>query len=155
MDARRGARVLTLVLALLGMTQTALAQDTAAAAPPAAPSVVSASTLARIKAAVASEPAVTLDDDALRFYVQITATPMTFADYLRGSGAWFEVAPTSAPARLPGGARAPPAGGLDLLSLFRRANKAVQDRKARQIRAQIDRELEALEAAKTGGGTAP
>ncbi|MCC7044650.1 MAG: hypothetical protein IT183_12365 [Acidobacteria bacterium] len=133
----------------------ASAQETPASPPTAAPPVVSEATLARIRAALASEPAVTLDEDALRFYVQITAKPLTFADYLKGSGGWFEVTPTAVPTRLPGGARLPPAGGIDLLSLFRRANRAVQDRKVRQIRERIDQELEALDGANTTTGSPP
>ena len=133
----------------------ASAQETPATPPTGAPPVVSDATLARIRAALASEPAVTLDEDALRFYVQITAKPPTFADYLKGSDGWFDITPTAAQTRLPGGARLPPAGGVDLLSLFRRVNRAAQDRKVRQIREQIDQELEALDAASTTAGSTP
>jgi hypothetical protein len=110
--------------------------------------IVSDATLARIRKALESEPVLTVDQDALRFYVQISATRMTFADYLKGAGAWFEITGVSAPTRITGGARVPPAGGIDLGALFGRANRAVQDRKARQIRERIEQELRALEAAR-------
>jgi hypothetical protein len=153
MGIARGRLAPTCVVALLCVVPGASAQEAPPGPPTATPPIVSDATLARIKAALASEPAVTLDEDALRFYVQITATPLTFADYLKGSGAWFDITPTAAPTHLPGGARVPPAGGIDLLSLLRRANRAAQERRARQIREQIDRELDALEAANTAGPT--
>lgn len=141
-------RVLAVGLALVlpCVAATASAQSPEDGSP--APRVVSDATLARIRQALDSEPGLTIDQDALRFYMQISAKPPTFADYLKASGAWFEISQTSAPTRLGGGARAPAVGGIDLLSLFGRAGKAIQDRKARQIREQIDRELRALAAAK-------
>lgn len=152
--AWRAGLAVSVFLTLPCHAATASAQETPASGPANVPPVVSGTTLARIRAALASEPAVTLDQDALRFYVQVTAKPLTFADYLKGSGAWFEITQTSAPNRVTGGARLPPAGSIDLLALFRRANKAREERNVRKIRERIGQELEALEAA-NGSGAEP
>lgn len=48
------------------------------------PVPVTALDLARIRKALDSEPAVRLDGDQVRFYVQVVAKPLTFAEFAKG-----------------------------------------------------------------------
>jgi hypothetical protein len=112
-------------------------------------------TLERIRAALEDDPVLTITDDALRFYLQVTATKPTFADYLKGSGRWFEITTTGPPSSNRNGSRLPAGGGIDLGALFGRWERALNARTLRSIRQQIDRELDALEAAKVGPAPVP
>jgi hypothetical protein len=78
-----------LMLSLL-LASPARAQQTPAAAPPTGPaeSVVTVpitpGDLARIRRALDSEPAVRMDDEQLRFYIQILAKQPSFAEFVKG-----------------------------------------------------------------------
>ena len=102
-----------------------------------------------LEAKVEADTPVTLDTDRLTFYLSVTESRPTFADYLRGTGKWFEISPIEPPSGalssrgLAGGA------GIDLLSIFRSMNRALEERKARQIRRQIDSELDAIQGRRT------
>ena len=90
--ASRPAALLVIVLALFPLA--AAGQDTDAQAGPAAagvadgaPSVsvpITSGDLARIRRALDADPALRIDDDQLRFYVQILATRPSFAEYAKG-----------------------------------------------------------------------
>lgn len=111
--------------------------------------------LERIRDALADDPALTITDDTLRFYLQVTAPRPTFADYLKGSGRWFDITTTGPPSNNRNGSRLPAGGGLDLGALFGRWERALNARTLRRIREQIDRELDALEAAKIDAAPVP
>jgi len=89
-----------LVLALAGMltremaavAQTTTGRGTPSPAPPTvttegtsrAPATDKAEQLARIKSAVNQPSRIRVDEDQLRFYVQIVVRPPSFADYIKG-----------------------------------------------------------------------
>lgn len=104
-------------------------------------------TLTRIQSVLDADSPTGLRIDGLTFYLSITETRPTFADYLRGTGKWFEISPIEAPSNNRYGSRLPAGAGIDLLSVFRSMNRALDERKARQIRQQIDRELNAIQGA--------
>ena len=69
----------------IGPTEAAPPAETSGQATETSPTVPVASTdLARIRRALDSEPAVKIDGDQLRFYMQIIARPLTFADFTKG-----------------------------------------------------------------------
>ena len=90
----RGRRFLIsgLLMATLGAAPLSARQSTSATAPAdvqeaQAPEVtvpVTAGDLARIRRALGSEPAVRIDDDQLRFYMQILVKQPTFAEFAKG-----------------------------------------------------------------------
>ena len=157
-DSRRGvlstvrallAGLCLVAIGLIGVPATVLAQQSDD--PQAAPPVYTpdARTLDRVQSGVEADTPVTLDTDRLTFYLSVTESRPTFADYLRGTGKWFEISPIEPPSGalssrgLAGGA------GIDLLSIFRSMNRALEERKARQIRRQIDSELDAIQGRRT------
>jgi hypothetical protein len=151
--AGRLASAITLGVWLAG--GSVAAQDTPGAPEESATIQVDAASLNRIRTALDTPPVLALPTDPLRFYQQITATRPTWADYMRGSGRWFEITPISAPSRT-GLSRGIPAGsGIDLSGLFRRVEKALNERTVRQIRQQIDRELEMIEGTAPGSAASP
>lgn len=131
------------------------AQDTPSTKDESATIQVDSASLKRIRTALDTPPVLALPTDPLRFYQQITATRPTWADYMRGSGRWFEITAISAPSRN-GLSRGIPAGsGIDLSALFRRVEKALNERTVRQIRQQIDRELEVIAGTPPGAAPSP
>lgn len=140
-----------LIFGVTTAASVASAQDTSTAAPDVSAFVASAATLDRIRTALASESALVLNDDTLRFYVQVVARHRTFAEYLSGDDLRFGMErPT--PYAAPGERPALGAGmGVDLLGLARsaiRGFRAARERRTiRGINEQIDRELEAIETA--------
>ncbi len=129
-----------------------LAQDTseetqdASEETPAPPTYVpDARTLTRIQSVLDADSPAQLRIDGLTFYLSVTETRPTFADYLRGTGKWFEISPIEPPSNARYRSGLPAGAGIDLLSIFRSMNRALDERKARQIRRQIDRELDAID----------
>lgn len=112
-------------------------------------------TLERIRKGLTSESILGINKDPLRFYLQVTATKPTFADYLKGSGRWFEISATAPPSSNGQGSRLPAGTGIDLGALFGRLERSLTARTIRNIREQIDRELEAIERAKVEAAPAP
>lgn len=142
-------RRLCLVAGLTVVPCVALAQEPGEE-PDVPPTYVpDARTLTRIQSILDADSPVRVRLDGLTFYLSITETRPTFADYLRGTGKWFEISPIEAPSNNRYGSRLPAGAGIDLLSIFRSMNRALDERKARQIRQQIDRELEAIDGARS------
>lgn len=102
-------------------------------------------TLARIQSVLDAESPTRVRVDGLTFFLSVSETRPTFTDYLRGTGKWFEISPIEASSGNRYGTRLPAGTGIDLLSVFRNMNRALEERKARQIRQQIDRQLEAID----------
>lgn len=81
-----------LLMLVLLPASPARAQQAAAAAPqaetrsaePAVTVPITPSDLARIRRALDSEPAVRMDDEQLRFYIQILAKQPSFAEFVKG-----------------------------------------------------------------------
>ena len=142
-------------LGLVCVGVPAAAQDPAS--DPSAPPVVTVdpTSLSRIREALQTESKLAPSADFLRFYDEVTVTKPTFADYLQGSGPWFAITTTGPPSSNRSGSRPLPGGGIDLGALFGRWEKALDARKVRQIQEQIDRELESIEATKTGVDPVP
>lgn len=128
--ARSRIVVAGFALFLIHAAPAGAAQDAPTSTPP---PVVSQATLARIRVALASDPALAINAALTpTFYAQADGTIPTFSAYLKG---WV-------PARGSGGR------GIDLLQLvrdgLRNLQQAQRERETRQIRARIDRELATL-----------
>jgi hypothetical protein len=75
---------LTAASAGVGFAQTGPAQGPPAGDPQAPAPIITNSDLNRIRKALDSEPALKIDDDQLRFYVQVLARQPTFAEFVKG-----------------------------------------------------------------------
>lgn len=142
-------RQVGLAVVLLAVPTSALAQasggqaDDEGSPPPTY--TPDARTLARIQSVLDAESPVRVRVDGLTFFLSVSETRPTFTDYLRGTGRWFEISPIEPPSGNRYDSRLPAGSGVDLLSIFRSMNRALEERKARQIRQQIDRELDAID----------
>ncbi|MEO7190595.1 MAG: hypothetical protein ABI051_06025 [Vicinamibacterales bacterium] len=104
-------------------------------------------TLGRIRQALASNSGLVINDDSLRFYLQVTGRYQTFEEYLRGANLHVGT-PPAPPPQTPGGG----GSGIDLLQLIRQGVKSLRDaqreHELRLIRNRIEEELLALEGMK-------
>jgi hypothetical protein len=87
-----GLLMLSLLLASPAPAQQAPAAPPAAAAEPVVTVPITPGDLARIRRALDSEPAVRMDDEQLRFYIQILAKQPSFAEFVKGYD--FKYGPT-------------------------------------------------------------
>lgn len=105
------------------------------AAPSSATVIADGAVLEQIRAALASEPAVDLSSDRLRFYTHVDAVPrLTFGNGIDSSDDWFRITGFGSRGALGGG------GGIDVLALLQQLQARRRRAEAERIRARIDRE---------------